>query len=84
MQNPLVRRSDPKQSEVAPNPKTDLFLNEGQLQTIFRRIMHRGQKLELRLWISGLVSSVLLGRDWTGCEKCAADFLSLSVKKRTG
>ena len=66
MQNPLVRRSDPKQSEVAPNPKTDLFLNEGQLQTIFRRIMHRGQKLELRLWGSGFLSWVPAGEtvDW--------------------
>ena len=38
-----------KKSEVAPNSKIGLFSNEAQLQIIFRLIMHRGQKLELRL-----------------------------------
>ena len=47
--------------EAAANPKTGLFPNEGQLQTTFRRTMHRGQKLELRLWRSGLLSWVPLG-----------------------
>ena len=39
---------------------------EGQHQIIFRRIMHRGQKLELRLWRSGRLSWVPLGEtvDW--------------------
>ena len=43
-----------------------LLSNEGQLQIIFRRIMHRGQKLELRLWRSGFFSWVPLGAtvDW--------------------
>ena len=74
--NPLVHRRSSNycrlakiwflKSEVAPNPKLGLFSNEGQLQIIFRRIMHRGQKLELRLWRSGFLSWVPLGEtvDW--------------------
>ena len=38
-----------KKSEVAANPKMGLFSSEGHLQICFRRIMHRGQKLEVRL-----------------------------------
>ena len=74
--NPLVdRRSSnyclpakiwSKKSELAPNPKIGLFTNEGQLQIIFCRIMHRGQQLELRLCGSGFLSWVTLGDtvDW--------------------
>ena len=50
-----------EKSEVAPNPKTGLLSNEGQLQIIFGWIMHRWQKLELRLWRSGFLSWVPLG-----------------------
>ena len=50
-----------KKSEVAPNPKIGLFSNEGQLQIIFRRIMHRGQKLELHPWRSRFLSWLPLG-----------------------
>ena len=55
-----------RKSEVAPTPKIGLFSNEGELQIVFRRIMHRGQKLELRLWRSGVLSWVPLGEtvDW--------------------
>ena len=55
-----------EKSEVAPNPKTGLLSNEGQLQIIFGWIMHRWQKLELRLWRSGFFSWVPLGAtvDW--------------------
>ena len=42
--------------------KKGLFWNEGQLQVIFRRIMRRGQKLELRLGRSGILSWVPLGQ----------------------
>ena len=74
--NPLVHQRSsnycplakfwPKKSKEAPNPKIGFFSNEGQLQIIFRRNMHRGPKLEQRLWRSGCLSWVPLGEtvDW--------------------
>ena len=53
--------------QTQPNPKINLFSNEGQLRIIFRRIMHRGQELELRQWRSGIWSWVPLREiavDW--------------------
>ena len=74
--NPLVHRRSSnycrlakislKKPGVAPNPKIGPFSNEGELQINFRRIMHSGLKLELRLWRSGFLSLVALGEtvDW--------------------
>ena len=73
----------PKKSEVPSNPTIGLFSDCGQLQTIFRRNMHRGQKLELRLWRSGFFSWVPLGETLDSFREAHGLFPRFIGQKRT-
>ena len=61
--------------------KLSLFLNEEQLQIFFCRIMHRGQKLELRLWRIEFLSWVPLGE--TGLVTRSVRLISSTFRWKT-
>ena len=61
-----------------------LFSNDGQLQIIFRRIMHRGQKSNFAYGEADFWAGYLTERLWIGSVERMADFLNLSVKNERG
>ena len=82
-----LKKSEKNRSSIKSKNRPNFWRGTGQLQIVFRRIMHRGQKLELLLWRSGFFSSVPLGCFgllWIGSQKCMAGwFPQLIGQKRT-
>ena len=72
---PTSQNLIPKIWSSSKSTNSPLFERGRASDYIFRRIIHRGPKLE-RLWRSGFWAGYLLERLWIGSEKCMADLFS--------